>query len=181
MCWILFWRDLAVGANHRPCSTIDLFLALFFLASMQRNQFHTAMLTQKASKFKLLRLQLWISKKQWSTDMQKSFLFVSVVESFYRAINSSIISSLLIMLRFILHSLSLKSFFLLNHIVDIHTKACFINFFVFVYPTTRFFISFTYNAIESKKRSLFFEQLMRLFLFFRFYLTLLLEIPVVSK
>ena len=110
----------------------------------------------KTSKFEWLRLQLWITKKQWLTDMQESLLFVSVVESSFWAFNSSMASSLLIMLiKSISRFLSLQSFYLLSHTVDIHTKACCINFFVFFSPTIGFCISFTHNAIQSKNRSSF--------------------------
>ena len=74
-------------------------------------------------------------KKRWLTDMPENLFFVFVVESFYYAINSSAVSSLLIMLiRSISRSSSLKIFYLLSHTIDILTKACSVNFFVFVYP-----------------------------------------------
>ena len=102
---------------------------------MQRKKSHTAMLTEEESKFEWLRLQLWVTKTQWLTDMQESLLFVSVVESFYWVINSSVVSSLLIIpIKSISPFSSLQSFYPLSLTVNIHTEACFINFFVFVYP-----------------------------------------------
>ena len=109
---------------------------------MQKKKSYRAMLAKKASKLEWLRSQLWITKKQWLTEMQESFLFVlfvSVVESFYCAINLSVISSLLIMLiRSVSRSSSLQSFYLLGHTVNINTKACFITLFVFFGPTNGF-------------------------------------------
>ena len=139
---------------------------------MQRNQSHTAMLTEKASKFNWLRLQLLITKKQWLTDMQESFLFLSVVASFYWAINSirikvisnrslnlnpnsSMVPSLLIMqIRFISHSSSLKSFSLLSHNVDIHTTACFKNVFYFCLPLSMDFVGHSPTTQFNPKRGL---------------------------
>ena len=106
---------------------------------MQKKKSYTAMLAKKASKLEWLRLQLWITKKQWLTKMQESLLFVFVVELFYWAINLSIISSLLIMLiRSVSRSSSLQSFYQLGYSVDINTKACFIELFVFFGPTNGF-------------------------------------------
>ena len=132
MCCILFWRALSAKANL-ALQFVYSWLCSFFQA-MQRKKSHTSMLTKIASKFEWLGLQFWITKKHWLTDMQESLLFVSVVESFYWAINSSIASFHMIMLiRFILRSSSLQNFYLLSHTIDIHIKAYFIKFFVFVY------------------------------------------------
>ena len=73
-------------------------MALFFLPSNAEKEVSHSHVDRKSIKIRMATLETLDNKKQWLTDIQKSLLFVSVVELFYWAINSSIVSSHMIML-----------------------------------------------------------------------------------